>query len=67
MILLKLLIFVLGFILGLLILKYQERIVYTIGKSEWAESRLGAGGTYTMWRFIGIGLIIISFLIALFI
>lgn len=62
----KLLIFVVGSLFGFLILKYRERIVYTVGKSEWAEMKLGAGGTYAMWQLIGLAIIVLSFLAALF-
>lgn len=66
MFLLRFLIFALGLLVGLLILKYMDKIVYTLGKNEWAEQKLGAGGTYTIWQFIGIAVIIITFLTALF-
>jgi hypothetical protein len=57
--------FAIGFVVGLLILKYRDRIVYTLGKNQWAEQKLGSGGTYTVWQFIGITIIALSFLIAL--
>lgn len=63
--LVRFLIFAIGFTIGLLLLKYRERIVYNLGKSEWAEQKLGEGGTYTMWQYIGVGIIVISFIIAL--
>ncbi len=63
---LRFLIFALGLIAGLLLLKYVDKIVYTLGKSEWAEQKLGTGGTFTLWRFGAVTLIVICFLIALF-
>lgn len=63
----KLVTFVIGFVLGALILKYRERIVYTIGKSNWAEQKFGPGGTYTMWQLIAVGIMVVSFLAALFV
>ena len=59
-------IFALGLIIGLLLLKYMDKIVYTLGKNEWAEQKLGTGGTYTVWKLIGIGVIVLSFFAALF-
>lgn len=41
-------------ILSYLILRYTEPIVRTIGKSTWAEQYLGNGGSYTMWKIIGL-------------
>lgn len=64
-ILLKLLIFIVGSLFGFSLIKYRERIVRFIGKSDWAEQRIGVGGTYTMWQLIGLGFIVVSFLIAL--
>lgn len=58
-------IFALGFVVGLLILKYMDRIVYTVGKNQWAEQKLGTGGTYTVWKLAAIGIMVLSFLIAL--
>lgn len=63
----KLLVFALTLIVGLLILKYLDKIVYTLGKSEWAETKIGTGGTYTMWRLFALFIIIGGFLFALFI
>jgi hypothetical protein len=65
-IVMKLLVFIIGSLLGVLILKYRERIVYTIGKSAWAEQKLGMGGTYAMWQLIALGIIVLSFLAAVF-
>ena len=44
--------------LGILIERFTERIVNFVGYSGWAESKLGAGGTYTMWKLIGLLVII---------
>jgi len=40
--------------IGYLILRYTEPLVRMIGKSVWAEQYLGNGGTYTMWKIIGL-------------
>ena len=44
--------------LGILIERFTERIVNFVGYSGWAESKLGAGGTYTMWKLIGLIVIV---------
>jgi len=44
--------------LGILIERFTERIVNFVGYSGWAESKLGAGGTYTMWKLIGLIMIV---------
>lgn len=54
----KFVIFVLGIVVGSLILKYTEPIVRTIGKNDWAEQYLGAGGSYTMWKLIALGIMV---------
>jgi len=58
MVFVKILIFLASSFVGILILKYTERIVRTVGKMGWAENRLGMGGTYTVWKLIGILLIV---------
>lgn len=49
----KTIVIVLGIVIGYSILVYTEPLVRMIGKSNWAENHLGAGGTYTMWKIIG--------------
>ncbi len=44
----KLLIFLLGFPIALLMMIYRERIVNFTGKMTWAEQYLGSGGTYNL-------------------
>lgn len=57
----KIIVFIVAFIAGLAILKYQEPIVRTFGKSYYAERYLGMGGTYTMWKLIAIAVILVAF------
>jgi hypothetical protein len=51
-------------IIGFLIIKYTYQIVQTFGTINWAEAHLGGGlgGTYTMWKLVGIFVIILGFL-----
>jgi hypothetical protein len=58
----KFIIFMTLFLVGLAILKYTEPIVRTVGKSVWAETHLGSGGSYNMWKLIAIGVILVGFL-----
>jgi len=58
MVFVKILIFLACSAIGILILKYTEPIVRMVGKMGWAEQRLGMGGTYTVWKLIGILLIV---------
>lgn len=50
----KLLIFLLGLPLGILIIVYRQKIVAFTGKLEWAEEKMGPGGTYTLMVILGI-------------
>jgi|YelNatPaOPRAMG01_1025707.scaffolds.fasta_scaffold468270_1 hypothetical protein len=63
MILLRILIFFGAIFVGILILRYTERIVDMVGHMEWAERYLGfgaGGGTYTFWKIMGILVIIVG-------
>jgi hypothetical protein len=49
---------------GMALMKYSFQIVSMFGKIPWAERVLGGGlgGTYLMWKLVGIIFIIIGFL-----
>ncbi|EKD55957.1 MAG: hypothetical protein ACD_58C00327G0001 [uncultured bacterium] len=49
----KILLFLLFEALGVAMITYREKIVRMIGKNDYAEKYLGAGGTYNMWSIIG--------------
>lgn len=55
---------ILWIVAGMALMKYTFQIVSTFGKIPWAERALGSGfgGTYLMWKLIGVGFIIIGFL-----
>ena len=55
-------VFIAMFAAGVLILKYTEQVVRTVGKSGWAEQHLGMGGTYNMWKIIAIVVMLFGFL-----
>jgi len=47
-----------GVVLGLLFLRYNFQLTQLFGHNEYAERFIGTGGTYTMWKGLGILLII---------
>lgn len=61
----RILIFLVSFALGLIIVRYNKYVVDAAGKSQWAEQKLGPGGTYTAWKIFGIVIIIFGFLWAI--
>ena len=57
----RILIFLSSILVGILILVYTNYIVDLVGHNAWAEKYLGlgaGGGTYNMWKIIGILVII---------
>ncbi len=45
---------ILGAGISFVSLRYTLQMARTFGKVGWAERYLGEGGTYTMWKIIGI-------------
>jgi hypothetical protein len=43
-----------GCVLSILLIVYRYRVVGFMGHIGWAEKKLGAGGTYTLFVLIGI-------------
>lgn len=60
MVFVKILVLFVAIYLGVLIIVNREKIVRTFGKMSLAEQYLGSGGTYNMWIFIGLLMIIIA-------
>lgn len=60
----KLLIFFICLGSGIAVINYTKYIVDISGKSQWAEEKF-PGGTYSMWKFIGLLVILFGFLYAL--
>jgi len=50
----------LAVVVGIALMKYNEWLVRTVGKAELAERLLGSGGTYTLWKILGIIVIILG-------
>ena len=51
----------LGVVAGILIIKYTYQITRATGSFGWAEEHLG-GGTNTLFKIIGVVLIVVSFM-----
>jgi hypothetical protein len=51
-----------GIIIGIMIVKKTYQLVEFFGKSSWAESKLGGGlgGTYVLYKIIGVVIIVFS-------
>lgn len=62
--LLKIAVLIVGLLLGTAFLKYNFQLTRLFGHNSWAERYLGDGGTYTMWKLLGVIAIIIAVLYA---
>lgn len=60
MVFVKILVLILAIIAGIYTIRYRYNMVQLFGKAEWAERYLGSGGTFSMWVFIGILMIVIA-------
>ena len=49
-------------ITGILVLMNTEQIVNTTGRVGWAERHLGGAGTFTLYKLIGIVIIVVGML-----
>lgn len=47
-------------ILGVILIFYSFWIVRVFGHNSWAEAKLGPGGSYTLWKMVGLGLIVLT-------
>lgn len=55
-----------GFILiamGFFLVWKTDWMMKNFGRVEWAEQKLGSGGTWTFYKLIGVGFIFLAFLI----
>ena len=57
-ILLRILVFIVCFAIGMGLIIKTEPWVNLVGHSNWAEEHIGGGGTYSMWKLIGVAIII---------
>jgi hypothetical protein len=58
MLLLKILVFVVGLGAGVGFIKYSYPLTQLFGFNSLAERYLGSGGTYTMWKILGVLVIV---------
>ena len=52
--LMKLLVLIIGVGVGFTFIYYNRWFVRTVGTNSWAEKTFGAAGTYTMYKLLGI-------------
>lgn len=57
-ILLRILISLASFAVGVIVMTHSFQLVKIVGHTYYAERYLGEGGSYTMWKLIGVALII---------
>jgi hypothetical protein len=57
-ILIKFVVLVFGLAIGVALIKYNFQLTRLFGHNSLAERYLGEGGTYTMWKLLGVALII---------
>ncbi|MDD4351603.1 MAG: hypothetical protein PHU71_01300 [Candidatus Gracilibacteria bacterium] len=51
-----------GVVAGFFYVKYSKNVADSLGRMSWAEKWLGAGGTYSFHKIVGIIIIVISFM-----
>jgi hypothetical protein len=60
----RIIVFILGVPLGMLMMIYRHQLKEITGEIEWAERNLGSGGTYTLIIIIGLAVSILSVMYA---
>lgn len=60
---LRLLIFVIGMLVGFYFLLRPLQTVSVLGEMPWAEQKLGPGGTYTAIKLFGILIMVVSVIV----
>lgn len=56
----KLIVLVAGFAIGTAFIKYNFQLTKLFGHNSLAERYLGEGGTYSMWKLLGVALIVLA-------
>lgn len=56
----RLLIFFLGIALGTLFVRYSYQLTQLFGHNSYAERYIGDGGTYSMWKLLGLVVIVVA-------
>lgn len=60
----RIIVFILGLPLGILMMIYRANIKGVLGDVEWAERNLGSGGTYTLIIIVGFAVCVLSVMYA---
>lgn len=60
-IILKIIILLVGSVAGVLMMRYNFELTRMVGHNYYAERYLGDGGTYTMWKLLGLITVVGSF------
>ncbi len=60
----NILVFILGTVAGILIIRYVRWIYKNVSNLPFFERYIGYGGGYTGWRMIGVAVIVASWIIA---
>ena len=49
-------------VIGIALMRYTFQVTTMFGRVDWAERNLssGMGGTFTLWRLVGLGLVLIG-------
>lgn len=53
--------FLVGVVGGIIILRYHFQLTQLFGHNEYAERYIGSGGTYLMWKILGVVVIVAAF------
>jgi len=61
----RIFVFLIALGLGMAVILRSKFFVDITGSSAWAERSFGVGGTYTLWKGIGLLIIILGFLFLL--
>lgn len=48
---------------GVIVIWKTSWFIQNFGRSNWAETKIGAGGTWTFYKIIGVAAILLAFLI----
>lgn len=59
-IILRILVLLIGLPLGIAFINYSYQLTQLFGHNSLAERYIGEGGTYTMWKLLGLFLIFVT-------
>ena len=60
----RVLVLIIGVGLGYAMIRYNAKFKDVVGRIDWVEQYLGAGGTYLFIKFLGLLFIVLAFLYA---